>query len=59
MYGIRLFNPLGQTIVSKQVSHADGTSTEKIEWNYNLAHGVYQLEVTRPDASVKVIKVMY
>ncbi|MEO7046369.1 MAG: hypothetical protein ABI091_13750, partial [Ferruginibacter sp.] len=59
MYGIRLLNPLGQTIVSKQVSHADGTSTEQIQWNYNLAHGVYQLEVTRPDASVKVIKVMY
>ncbi|MEO7048010.1 MAG: hypothetical protein ABI091_22110 [Ferruginibacter sp.] len=59
MYGIRLLNPLGQTIVSKQVSHAGGTSTQKIEWNYNLAHGVYQLEVTRPDASVKVIKVMY
>ena len=59
MYGIRLLNPLGQIIVSKQISHLEGNSTEQIHWDYNLAHGAYQLEVIKPDGGVKVIKVMY
>ena len=59
VYGIRLLNPLGQVIVSKSVTHAEGTSTEPIKWDYKLAHGMYQLEVTKPDGDIKVIKVMY
>ena len=59
MYGIRLLNPLGQVIVSKQASHAGGNGTENIKWDYNLAHGVYQLEITKPNGEVSVIKVMY
>jgi hypothetical protein len=58
-YGIRLMNHLGQIIVSKQVERMEGSNTEAIKWNYNLAHGVYQLEITRPDGGVKIIKVMY
>jgi hypothetical protein len=58
-YGIRLLNRLGQVILSKQISHADGNSTELIKWDYNLAHGMYQLEVTKPDGGIKNIKVMY
>ncbi|MGN6532306.1 MAG: T9SS type A sorting domain-containing protein, partial [Ginsengibacter sp.] len=58
-YGIRLMNPLGQTIVKKQVEHAGGNGTENVKWDYNLAHGVYQLEVLKPNGGVEVIKVMY
>ena len=58
-YGIRLLNKLGQVIVSRQINHAEGSSTELIKWNFNLAHGMYQLEVTRPDGSVKNINVLY
>ena len=58
-YGIRLMNHLGQIIVSKQVERMEGSNIEAIKWNYNLAHGVYQLEIIQPDGSVKVIKVMY
>ena len=58
-YGIRLLNKLGQVIVSKQINHTEGSSTEIIKWDYNLAHGMYQLEVTKPDRSVKDINVMY
>lgn len=58
-YGIRLLNPLGQVIVSKQIERADGNSAESIKWDYKQAHGIYQLEVTKPDGSVKIIKVMY
>jgi hypothetical protein len=58
-YRIRLMNNLGQIIVSKQVERADGSNTENIKWNYNLAHGVYQLEITQPNGDVKIIKVLY
>ena len=58
-YGIRLFNKLGQLIVQKQINHPEGSSTELITWNYNLAHGVYQLEVTKPDGSVKNLNILY
>ncbi len=58
-YGIRLMNPLGQTIVKKQAEHAGGNGTENIKWDYNLAHGIYQLEIVTPNGGVEVIKVMY
>jgi hypothetical protein len=58
-YGLRLLNPLGQTIIAKQVEHAGGNATENIKWDYNLAHGVYQLQVLKPNGKTEVIKVMY
>src|SRR5690606_11352401 len=58
-YGIRLVNPVGQVIVSKQITLAGGNHTEKIDWDYKLAHGMYQLEVTKPDGGLHIIKVMY
>ncbi|MBA3830261.1 MAG: Ig-like domain-containing protein, partial [Taibaiella sp.] len=58
-YGIRLMNKLGQVIVSKQVTRMDGNSTELIKWDFNLAHGMYQLEITKPDGSTKNINVYY
>ena len=58
-YGLRLLNSLGQVILSKQVTHADGTTTDLIRWNFNLAHGMYKLEVTQPDGTIKVINVLY
>ncbi len=58
VYGMRLLNALGQVIVSKIINHADGSSTERIQWDYNLAKGIYQLEVTKPDGTLKIIKVL-
>ncbi|MGN6342135.1 MAG: beta strand repeat-containing protein [Ginsengibacter sp.] len=58
-YGLRLLNPLGQTIIAKQVEYAGGNATEDIKWDYHLAHGVYQLQVLKPDGKISVIKVMY
>ncbi|HEY5408706.1 MAG TPA: putative Ig domain-containing protein [Ginsengibacter sp.] len=59
-YGIRLINSLGQLIVAKQIELAGGgIATENIQWNYYLSHGVYQLEISKPDGSIKVIKVLY
>jgi hypothetical protein len=58
-YDIRLLNSLGQVIIDKQIDHAAGSNTEFIKWNYYLAHGLYKLQVTRPDGSVKVLNVAY
>ncbi|MBS1742856.1 MAG: Ig-like domain-containing protein [Bacteroidetes bacterium] len=58
-YGIRLYNKAGQVIMTKQVSHTEGTGTVKLNWDYSLAHGMYYLEVIEPDGNKKVIKVVY
>jgi hypothetical protein len=58
-YGIRLMNQLGQIIVSKQIFRMAGSSTETIQWDYNLSHGIYQLQITLPDGGTKIIKVLY
>lgn len=58
-YGIRLLNGDGQVIAEKQINHADGNITDFIKWNYKIAHGIYQLEVTKPNGRVKLIKVKY
>lgn len=59
IYNVRLLNPLGQVVLSKQITHTEGSSTETIKWNYNFARGVYQLEINRPVGEVKTIKIMY
>lgn len=59
MYMVRLLNPLGQLIAAKQSGHAGGNGSIDLKWDYNLAHGIYQLEVTKPGGETEVIKVMY
>ncbi len=59
LYMIRLLNPLGQTIVAKQVANPGGNTREDIKWDFNLSHGVYQLEVVKPSGAIEVIKVVY
>jgi hypothetical protein len=59
IYKIRLLNPVGQVITSQEMNLAAGSSTQQINWDYKLANGVYHLQVTKPDGTVKVIKVMY
>ena len=58
-YDLRLINHLGQVITRKQIERMSGSSTESIQWNYYLAHGIYTLEITKPDGEVKEIKVIY
>jgi len=58
-YQIRLLNPAGQLILAKEISYAGGNGSEDIKWNYKMAHGMYQLEIIKPDKSVHIIKVIY
>lgn len=59
VYGLRLLNPVGQVFLSKKIEHAGGNYTEKINWYYKMARGMYQLEVTKPGGEVHLIKLLY
>lgn len=56
IYKIKLYNSIGQVIVSQNISHTEGSSKEIINCQ-NLSKGIYQLEVNKPDGKVEVIKV--
>lgn len=59
IYYARLFNPLGQVIVSQKIIHPTGSSTETIQWSHSTARGIYQLEITKPNGTTETLKVMY
>jgi hypothetical protein len=59
-YGIRLINKAGQVICSKEIQHAgNGSRAGTMQPESNTAHGVYRLEVTKPDGTVKDLNVVY
>lgn len=58
-YHVRMLNPVGQVVLTKQFDHAGGNYSERIPWDYKMAHGTYQLEVTQPDGGIKIIRIMY
>ncbi|MEO6454997.1 MAG: hypothetical protein ABIN97_13025 [Ginsengibacter sp.] len=58
-YGIRLFNKLGQVMMTRQIEHAEGNSMESLRINKKIAHGPCRLEVTRPDNSQLNIDILY
>ncbi len=48
-YIVKLINNLGQTMLTKQINHAEGTSTEIID--ANKLKGAYIFELSNPDKS--------
>ncbi|MCZ2397394.1 MAG: hypothetical protein LC100_12730 [Chitinophagales bacterium] len=58
-YQARLLNPAGQVILTREINHPGGYSTERIPWDYKMPHGTYQLEVQQPDGSLRVIRILY
>jgi hypothetical protein len=57
-YKIRILNQLGQAVLVKQILHNSGTAVEIIPLNNRLAHGVYQVEITKPGNGRKVMKII-
>jgi hypothetical protein len=45
IYKIKLYNVAGQVLLSKNISHAGGSSAEDIKCD-NLPKGIYELQVT-------------
>ena len=58
-YELRLINNSGQSLMTKQIQHVNGTSTETIRPAQLIPKGIYQLEVTKPDGSKMNIHLMY
>jgi len=58
-YVIRLINNFGQTIMTKQIEHPGGSSTETITPQQNILRGIYRLEITRPGGIKTIISVVY
>ncbi len=57
LYNIRLLNTNGQAVLSKQLQHITGTSTEFIYYSQALGKGTYQLEVTGADKKKNIVAV--
>ena len=58
-YGVRLVNDMGQTIMTRVFDHSGVNGSERLKWNYNLSHGTYHLEITKPDGSKTNIVILY
>lgn len=59
LYQLRMFNPDGKLIMARKIDYSGGNQKEVIKWDYKLAHGTYQLELTAEDGSKRILIVMY
>jgi hypothetical protein len=58
IYQVRLINTIGQTLLTKRITHSGGNSMETIVPDTQLSKGIYQLEIKAPDNSIRIIKVI-
>jgi len=58
-YTVNLFNNLGQEVLDKIIQHTEGSSTELINIDKKLTHGIYQLVVTKPGGDKMNFSVVY
>ena len=58
-YHVKVLNQLGQQVLSTEINHAGGTSSNAIQLDQHLPHGVYNVEVVSPSADTDVIKILY
>lgn len=56
-YGIRLINSNGQTVITKTIQHAAGSSKEPVYYD-QLNKGIYQLEVADASGHVETVRVV-
>jgi hypothetical protein len=59
LYEVKLVNNSGQSIMTTQIQHTGGSSTETIRLSQQIPKGMYQLEVNKPDGSKMNIHLMY
>ena len=58
-YHVQLVNNLGQVFMAKEILHAHENSTETFQLNQNVAKGIYNLNVVKPDNTILSIKLYY
>jgi hypothetical protein len=57
-YKIRLFTASGQLLLSKEINHSGGSSTEKITILHRIAKGAYNLEISNPGKRKKTMNIV-
>ncbi|MGG9972080.1 beta strand repeat-containing protein [Ferruginibacter sp. SUN002] len=57
-YDVRMINSTGQVVLVKQINYAGGTSVETLKIDNASVKGMYQLEITKPDRTKTVLKVL-
>ncbi|MEP7080740.1 MAG: T9SS type A sorting domain-containing protein, partial [Ginsengibacter sp.] len=58
-YNIRLINVDGKVLFTKAIRHMAGTNIESIKPETRIAHGIYQLEISKQDGKVEIIQVLF
>lgn len=58
-YWIRLIDGAGKVLINKKIDHSAGTNNYLINPDFKIAKGFYHLEVTKPDESSTILKVIY
>ncbi len=58
-YSLKLFNNNGQEVLNKMILHKAGNSTAYMTMDKNIAHGIYQLEATKPAGDKLTMIVVY
>lgn len=57
IYTIRLFNSLGQLILSDKITITDQSSDKSIP-THHLVNAIYQMEVIKPDGNIEFLKIL-
>lgn len=58
IYTANLYNAIGQLVLSKQINHAEGSSTQLLNLSKKTAKGFYQLEVAGGDGNKSIFKLV-
>ena len=57
-YAVKVINSFGQVLAVTNMEHAGGSASQKILTGNGLVAGIYTIEVSSPDKTKRVIKVM-
>jgi N-acetylneuraminic acid mutarotase len=57
-YTLRITNTVGQTLLSKTISHSGGSATQTVQLTNELPKGVYQLDITAEDGTKETKKLV-
>jgi hypothetical protein len=58
-YHVKLVTAFGQLITKKSINYAGGTNVESISFNSDIAKGIYELEIIKPDGTRNTYNLAY
>ena len=58
-YAVKLLNNQGQKVLDKIIQHTEGSSTELITIDKSMPHGIYQLQIIKPDGELETNELIY